>query len=90
MKKNDSNNLRIPAIKLLINLLPEGVKVGLWLFAEETKQLVETGVVNKKWRKKALTKVNKIHSRGLLTNIEALYSRHLNSGFNQKDSKRDI
>ena len=70
MKKNDQDNLRVPAITLLINLLPEGAKVGLWLFAENTKELVKTGGVDKKWKKKALAKVKKIHSRGLFTNIE--------------------
>jgi len=70
MKKNDPRNLRIPAIKLLINLLPEGTKVGFWLFAEKATELVETGIVDKAWKKNALLKVKKIHSRGLFTNIE--------------------
>jgi len=70
MRKNDPHNLRIPAIKLLINLLPEGTKAGIWVFAENTKALVKTGIVNKKWKKNALKKINRIHSRGLLTNIE--------------------
>jgi len=70
MRKNDPHNLRIPAIKLLINLLPEGTKAGILVFAENTKVLVKTGTVNKKWKKNALKKINRIHSRGLLTNIE--------------------
>lgn len=70
MKKNDPSNLRIPAIKLLINLLPEGSRVGIWLFAEKTSELVEMSVVDKQWKKNALLKVKKIHSRGLFTNIE--------------------
>ncbi len=71
MKKNDPKNLRIPAIKLLINLLPKGTKVGIWLFAENTTQLVKTGIVNNRWKKTALLKINRIHSRGLFTDIEA-------------------
>lgn len=70
MKHNDPKNLRIPALKLLINLLPEGTKAGIWLFAEKTKVLVKTGVVNKAWKKKALSKIRKIHSSGLFTHIE--------------------
>lgn len=70
MKQNDPVNLRIPAVKLLINLLPEGTKAGIWLFAEKTTELVKTGVVNQQWKKEALLQVNKIHSRGLLTHIE--------------------
>ncbi len=70
MKQNDPDNLRIPAVKLLINLLPEGTKAGIWLFAQHTKVLIKAGVVNKHWKKSALSRINKIHSRGLFTNIE--------------------
>ncbi len=70
MKQNDPNNLRIPALKLLVNLLPQGAKVGIWLFAEKTKVLIKTGIVDKKWKKNALSKLGQIHSRGLFTNIE--------------------
>lgn len=70
MKHNDPHNLRIPAVKLLVNLLPHGTKAGIWLFAENTKVLVETGVVNAQWKKKALSRIRKIHSAGLFTNIE--------------------
>ncbi|MFW5442954.1 MAG: vWA domain-containing protein [Methylococcaceae bacterium] len=70
MKKNDPKNLRIPAVKLLVNLLPEGTKAGIWLFAQKTTMLVETAVVNEKWKKNALSKITKIHAAGLFTNIE--------------------
>ncbi len=70
MKKNDPHNLRIPAIKLLINLLPEGTRAGIWLFSENTKQLVKTGTVNKQWKKQAILRLNRVHSRGLFTHIE--------------------
>jgi uncharacterized protein (TIGR03503 family) len=70
MKQNDPYNLRIPAVKLLVNLLPKGTKAGLWLFAEKTSVLVETGIVDAQWKKKALARISKIHYRGLFTNIE--------------------
>ncbi|MCF6250248.1 MAG: VWA domain-containing protein [Methylococcaceae bacterium] len=70
MKKNDPKNLRISAVKLLVNLLPDGTKAGIWLFAEKTKVLVETGIVNPQWKNNALAKIGKIHSSGLFTNIE--------------------
>lgn len=70
MKQNDANNLRIPAVKLLINLLPNGTKAGIWLFAEKTSVLVDVQKVDEQWKKKALAKIKKIHSRGLFTNIE--------------------
>ncbi len=70
MKQNDPGNLRIPAVKLLINLLPYGSKVGIWTFAQETEVLVKTGIVDKTWKKNALSRITKIHSRGWFTNIE--------------------
>lgn len=70
MKRTDSKNLRIPALKLLINLLPNGTKAGIWLFAEKATVLQETGIVNQLWKKRALEKLKKIHSKGLYTNIE--------------------
>ena len=70
MKQTDPNNLRIPAVKLLVNLLPDGTKAGIWLFAQNTEALVATGIVNKQWKNQVLKKLKKIHSRGLFTNIE--------------------
>jgi len=70
MKQNDPENLRISAIKLLINLLPEQVGAGFWVFAEETKLLITPGNATKTWKQQALKKIIKIHSRGRLTDIE--------------------
>ncbi|MCK5831045.1 MAG: VWA domain-containing protein [Methylococcales bacterium] len=81
MKHNDPKNLRIPALKLLINLLPNGTQAGVWLFAERTKVLVKTGVVNRAWKKKALSKIKKIHSLGLFTNIEDAIQTSSNKWF---------
>lgn len=87
MKHNDPKNLRIPALKLLVNLLPDGTKVGIWLFAEKTRALVKTGVVNKKWKKKALSKIKKIHSSGLFTNIEKAIQQSSQDWFNEPESQ---
>jgi len=87
MKKNDPNNLRIPAIKLLINLLPEGTRAGIWLFAENSSELVKTGRVDQKWKKNALLKVNKIHSRGLFTHIEEAIDNASASWFESTDQQ---
>jgi uncharacterized protein with von Willebrand factor type A (vWA) domain len=70
MQQNDINNLRVPALELLINLLANGTQAGVWLFAEQTYPLVPLATVNSQWKKTALTKINHIHSRGLLTDIE--------------------
>ncbi len=87
MKHNDPKNLRIPALKLLVNLLPDGTKVGIWLFAEKTRVLVKTGIVNKKWKKKALSRIKKIHSSGLFTNIEDAIQQSSKAWFNKPESQ---
>lgn len=70
MKQNDPHNLRIPALKLLINVLPDNVRTGIWLFDQNTSVLVPMGQVNTSWKRQALQSVNRIHSKGLFTNIE--------------------
>ncbi len=70
MLQNDPDNKRIDAIKLLINLLPEGSRAGIWLFAQDTQLLSKTDRVNAAWKKKAIAASQKIHSRGLFTHIE--------------------
>ena len=71
MKHNDPSNIRIPALKLLVNLLPPDSRVGVWLFSSETVPLVPVDKVNEDWKAKALKSASGIHSRGLFTNIEA-------------------
>ena len=88
MKHTDPNNLRIPAIKLLINLIPDGTKAGIWLFAQNTVPLVETGIVNKQWKNKALNRIKKIHSRGLYTNIEDAIQTSAQDWFNSSAQQK--
>ncbi|MBI3562027.1 MAG: VWA domain-containing protein [Gammaproteobacteria bacterium] len=70
MKRNDPKNLRVPALRLLVELLPEGTRSGVWMFAQGVDMSVPLGNVNKTWRDKALAAADQIHSRGLFTNIE--------------------
>ena len=70
MKQNDPANLRIPALKLLVNLLPADSRVGIWLFAAEAVVLAPTGRADQGWKTKTLKSTRKIHSKGLYTNIE--------------------
>jgi uncharacterized protein (TIGR03503 family) len=70
MKLNDPLNLRIPAIELLINLLPNNSRAGIWSFAQQTNILVPFARVDAAWKKNAMTAIEQVHSRGLLTNIE--------------------
>ena len=75
MKKNDPRNLRAPALKMLVGLLPENTKSGIWTFGRYVNMQVKLGKVNKEWKKQAMLEANKIHSRGLYTNIEEAVKR---------------
>lgn len=70
MKQNDPANLRVPAMRLVSELLPVGTTAGVWLFAESVSPLLEPAVVDEAWRERAREKLNQIHSRGLFTDIE--------------------
>jgi len=71
MKKTDPNNLRVPAVKLLLNLAQDGSQLGIWMFDQGVKSLVPLGKVTADWKKTAAGKVDAIHSRGLFTGIGA-------------------
>jgi len=71
MKWNDPHNLRIPALRLLANLLPDNTQAGVWTFARQVNMLVPLGKVDNAWKKQATKAAGEIHSRGLFTNIEA-------------------
>ncbi len=73
MKQNDPENLRQPAVDLLIKLLPEGSKAGVWTFGQWVNMLVPHRDVSAEWSKEAAAKASDIKSTGLFTNIgEAL------------------
>jgi uncharacterized protein (TIGR03503 family) len=69
MKKNDPNNLRIPAIQLVSNLLPKKTRAGIWSFGQHVNNLVKVAPVSQKWQKRATQMAKKINSSGLYTNI---------------------
>lgn len=73
MKRNDPNNLRQPAVDLLVRLLPESSKAGVWTFGKFVNMLVPHGQVDDPWRELAKARASDISSVGLFTNIgEAL------------------
>lgn len=73
MKQNDPNNLRQPAVELLVRLLPETSKAGVWTFGRWVNMLTKHQVVDEIWRENAKLDAQKINSVGLYTNIgEAL------------------
>ncbi|QSA96337.1 VWA domain-containing protein [Methylococcus sp. EFPC2] len=71
MKQTDPHNLRVPALKLLVNLLPQGQTAGVWLFDTQAEPLVPLGIVAADWKQQALASATRIHSKGDYTHIEA-------------------
>ena len=71
MKQNDPKNLRAPALRMLVGLLPDGTRSGVWTFGQYVNMQVPLGKVDKAWKDKAMAEAGKISSRGLYTNIEA-------------------
>lgn len=90
MKQNDPQNLRVDAVQLLINLLPDNATVSLWLFAEKTTLLIHSDAVNAEWRQKALKSIQSIHSRGVYTHIEDAIQTAMSKGFTGAGSKNMI
>lgn len=71
MKESDPDNLRGPALELIVRLLPEGARAGVWIFGEEVEQIVPHGTVDAAWREQALEAVARIDNSGQRTNIPA-------------------
>ena len=74
MKDSDPENLRAPALDLIVRLLPEGSKAGVWSFGHDVQLLVEHRVIDDAWREAAIRAVAEIDNSGQLTNIPAALS----------------
>jgi uncharacterized protein (TIGR03503 family) len=77
MKKNDPKNLRRPALRLLVGLLPLDSRAGVWIFGRWVNMEIPLGKVDKSWKTRAMAGAEKIHSRGLFTNIEGVLQRSI-------------
>lgn len=75
MKHNDPNNLRAPAMRMLVGLMPEDARSGIWTFAKMVNMLVPWRDVSDDWRQNAIEQSNGIHSYGLFTNIEQVLKK---------------
>ncbi len=87
MKETDPENLRIPALNLLVELLPDQSQAGVWTFGRYVNMLVPLGAVDQSWRNRAKEQGKSINSVGLHTNLtEALANASwkvtADSGFN--------
>ncbi len=70
MKKTDPRNLRRPALRLLVGLLPEGTRAGVWTFGHRVREVVPAGPVDPRWKARARRAAAGIRSNELLTDIE--------------------
>ncbi|MDJ0807580.1 MAG: vWA domain-containing protein, partial [Gammaproteobacteria bacterium] len=75
MKQNDPNNLRRPALRLLVGLLPRDTRAGVWTFGQYVNMQIPLGQVDGAWKYKARESSRKIGSPGQFTNIEDALKR---------------
>lgn len=71
MKKTDPENLRKPAVDLIVRLLPDNSKAGLWTFGQSVNMLVPHQLVDQNWRIQGVQKATTINSVAMFTNIGA-------------------
>ena len=71
MKTSDPKSMRKPALDLMVRLLPDGAKAGVWVFGEEAELLVPHGPVDDAWREQAREAIHGLKSRGKRSNIPA-------------------
>jgi uncharacterized protein (TIGR03503 family) len=75
MKHNDPKNLRRPALRLLVGLLPSDSRAGVWTFAQYVNMQIPLASVDAAWKAQARESSHKIASPGQFTNIEAVLLR---------------
>lgn len=69
MKQTDPQNLRKPALDLIVRLLPDKSRAGVWTFGNSVNMLVPLRTVDASWRKEAAPKAQAINSVAMFTNI---------------------
>lgn len=75
MKQNDPKNLRRPALRLLVGLLPQDTRAGVWTFAQYVNMQIPLGQVDNAWKRSARESSKKIGSPGQFTHIEEALNR---------------
>lgn len=71
MKHNDPANLRASALDLLVTLLPERSRAGLWGFGEQVQPLLALGPVNSDWKQAARSLEGRLDDYEQYTDLEA-------------------
>lgn len=75
MKQNDPQNLRRPALRLLVGLLPKDTRAGVWTFGQYVNMQIPLGQVDAAWKRKARASSKGIGSPGQYTNIADALTR---------------
>lgn len=75
MKHTDPNNLRKSAVNMLVEMLPENSRAGVYTFGKYVNPLVPMAKVDAAWRAKTKASIDKINSVGLMTNLTDALSR---------------
>ena len=71
MTVSDPDNLRAPSLELIVRLLPEGARAGVWCFGQGVEELVPLQVIDAQWRKAAAEAIAAISYAGQRTDIPA-------------------
>jgi uncharacterized protein (TIGR03503 family) len=87
MKKNDPQNLRRPALDMLVQLLPKGSKAGIWTFGQYVNMLVPHKPVDAQWGRTASAASSEIKSIAQFTNIGAALEKAAYD--HKRQSKKD-
>lgn len=91
MKKTDPQNLRKPAVDLIVRLLPDNSKAGIWTFGQSVNMLVPHRVVDQAWRTDGSQKASTINSIAMFTNIGGALDKAAEDYANPaKDYRRNI
>ncbi|WP_438766725.1 VWA domain-containing protein [Kushneria sp. TE3] len=75
MKGNDPDNLRASGVRLLVDLLPDNVRAGLWTFGQQVANPLAMGTVNDQWRTRALNVLPQITQYEQFTDLESALDR---------------
>lgn len=88
MKQNDPKNLRRPALRLLVGLLPPETRAGVWTFGRYVNMQIPLGQVDSAWKAKARKSSRSIGSPGQFTNIEDALKRATEDWETPRDDSR--
>ncbi|MDZ7669805.1 MAG: vWA domain-containing protein [Gammaproteobacteria bacterium] len=81
MARSDPDNVRSGALGMLLRLLPESGRAGVWTYGEHVNELVEYGVSDGLWQENAVIRTRNLTTVGQGSNLfealdQASWDRH--------------